>query len=95
MPNELQNQYDLPDLNKVAIIKTYKSKSSQTLITSITVSTRNDAFLAHELFKDYQQVLAQSPCPRVSAKLVSTQHNQVLDNIETILTTARGHYAPL
>lgn len=95
MSNELQNQYELHDLNKVAIIHTYKSKSSQTLITSITVSTRNGSFLTHELFKDYQQVLAQSPCPRVSAKLVANQHSQVLTNIETILTTARGHYVTL
>jgi len=78
--------------NRVITISTRRSTNGNTLITNVSVHTAKDGFLSHMLYADYNINWAKSTPNRVTAKVVENQHNEVLDDIETIKDAVNEFY---
>ena len=80
------------DDNRVATITT--SKSSYGLLTThVSVGKRDGDFISHMMFQDYSKTVKSSQPKRVTEKLVSAQHDEVLADIDWVLDDIKAFYS--
>ena len=86
-----ETRIDIED-NRVVTVSTYKI-SNGSLCTNVSVGTLNDGFISHRVFADYNKFVKQEWPKRVTEKVVSSQHDSVLSDIDSILSSITEFYS--
>lgn len=76
-------------------LKIVTSKGAHGLTTRATAHAVENGMEVHRLYKDYSVVLKVSSPARVTAKVVETQHAEVLRMSESVIAAAQQFYAEL
>lgn len=77
--------------DKVLTISTRKLRTGW-IISSASVATREGAFLKHLLYTDFNRVISQDPCSRITQKAIDNLHAKSLDRLEDIKNLVNIHY---
>lgn len=71
---------------------TTMKRASGSVVTSASVAKREGNFDTHRMYEDYSRRLDSHKYPRVTAKVIETQHIGALSDIENYLNEARAQY---
>lgn len=66
--------------------------STGTLSTLASVSHRKNGMLTHMMYQDYSRNLERTRYPRITSKVVTTQHTDWYLRLEDYLNEARAFY---
>lgn len=92
----LQADTDISLSDKLEIgVLSYK-RSNGYLVTIVTVSTIEGAGIytmkSHKLFSDYNKTWAESKVTRLTEKVLLSQHNKILEQLEAIKEDVKNFY---
>lgn len=80
--NKAESILDLPDIKneegKHKRIKVYTSKAGRAISTSVSVVWAGDRVETHAIFQDYYEMVAETPCARITAKAIEKEHERVM-----------------
>jgi hypothetical protein len=85
-----ESEVELTD-TLVLSITTSKSYNGQ-LLTTASVGRRDGIFISHSVFGDFSKFVEGKSYPRITAKVVEKQHNDVIDQIDNLIALAKKHY---
>ena len=67
-------------------------RSTGSVATTASVGQRDGISVVHMVFQDYSKTLHLQKYPRVTQKVIETQHNEILKDIDAWTNEARAQY---
>lgn len=86
-----EDEVALPD-NCVLRISTHKTYGGE-LVTSATAGKVEGGFFSYMMYQDYSKRVLTFRYPRITAKVIETQHATVMEQIEDVKASVAAFYA--
>ena len=86
-----EDEVALPD-NRVLKISTHKTWGGH-LVTSAIVGKHEHGGFSYTMYQDYSERMISTDYPRVTSKVVDTQHAEAMEQIDRVIASAIAYYA--